>query len=767
TWGIAFDDFGQSFGVDNDNTSIKYFLPGSSMAHTPGERHILDGLVHNKPKYCGADFVATKHFPDDWQGNYVTCDFRAHRVARYKFTDAGAGFAAEELEPLVVSDNVAFRPIDVKFGPDGALYVCDWYNPIINHGEVDFRDSRRDKTQGRIWRITAKGRPAAARPKIADAPIADLLELQKSPEGPVRHFARRTLTERPRAEVLTALAEWAPRQIEEPAALAALWSYQTVDAPNEAALRKVLAAKDGRLRAAAVRVLDEWQDRLPDAEKILAERVRDDHPRVRLEAVRALARRNSTAATAAALTALKHPMDPFLDYALKLTARQTAGAWLPTVTADPNDPAVVADPGGWVYALLSLDGGAAGPLLRLVDGGSVPADLTTAVWETAAKQGTPTELRQVLDTVLAGKLDAAANLKAVQALAEASRLRGAKPDGDRAAGWLKLTESTDPILTAAVYALAGAWREPAAAPVLLKAADDDARPKAVRSAAFNALAVVGGEPGKVLLQKYAAAGVPNELRMAALKALATADPAEAARSVVAFLKEGVEPVGLAPLVQPLLQQKTGPTALGAALVGVSLSEPVAREGLRLTQATGQLLPDLSAAWVKAGGLKISPWPTDPNVLRRLARQALTTGDAGRGEKVFRRDALGCVKCHVVKGVGGLVGPDLTTIGASAPGDYLVESLLAPDAKIKENYHSMIVATAEGTVLTGVPVRKTADEIVLRNAENKLISIATRDIEESRMGGSLMPANLMDSLSQEEFFDLVVYLTDLGKTAPPK
>ncbi|MGL5096643.1 MAG: PVC-type heme-binding CxxCH protein, partial [Planctomycetia bacterium] len=244
TWGIAFDDFGQSFGVDNDNTSIKYFLPGSSMAHTPGERHILDGLVHNKPKYCGADFVATKHFPDDWQGNYVTCDFRAHRVARYKFTDAGAGFAAEELEPLVVSDNVAFRPIDVKFGPDGALYVCDWYNPIINHGEVDFRDSRRDKTQGRIWRITAKGRPAAARPKIADAPIADLLELQKSPEGPVRHFARRTLTERPRAEVLTALAEWAPRQIEEPAALAALWSYQTVDAPNEAALRKVLAAKD-------------------------------------------------------------------------------------------------------------------------------------------------------------------------------------------------------------------------------------------------------------------------------------------------------------------------------------------------------------------------------------------------------------------------------------------------------------------------------------------------------------------------------------------
>ena len=61
---------------------------------------------------------------------------------------------------VIKSNHPAFRPIDVKMGPDGALYIADWYNPIIQHGEVDFRDPRRDHTHGRIWRVTAKGRAA-------------------------------------------------------------------------------------------------------------------------------------------------------------------------------------------------------------------------------------------------------------------------------------------------------------------------------------------------------------------------------------------------------------------------------------------------------------------------------------------------------------------------------------------------------------------------------------------------------------------------------
>ena len=67
-------------------------------------------------------------------------------------------------------------------GPDGAIYIADWYNPIIQHGEVDFRDPRRDHTHGRIWRVTAKGRPLVPKPKLVGATVPELLEKLKEPE---------------------------------------------------------------------------------------------------------------------------------------------------------------------------------------------------------------------------------------------------------------------------------------------------------------------------------------------------------------------------------------------------------------------------------------------------------------------------------------------------------------------------------------------------------------------------------------------------------
>jgi putative heme-binding domain-containing protein len=155
----------------------------------------------------------------------------------------------------------------------------------------------------------------------------------------------------------------------------------------------------------------------------------------------------------------------------------------------------------------------------------------------------------------------------------------------------------------------------------------------------------------------------------------------------------------------------------------------------------------------------------PEQIAQLASQVMSAGNAARGEEIFRREKLNCVKCHRVRGNGGEVGPDLSGIGASAPVDYLVESLLEPNKKVKENYHSMIVATVEGEIITGVPVQKTEEEIVLRNAENKLVSIATRDVEETKVGGSIMPVGLLDNVSSQELLDLVRYLSELGKPGP--
>ena len=104
-----------------------------------------------------------------YMGDAVICEL----------SDDGSGFASKQMPDLITCKTNVFRPVDVKMGPDGAIYIADWCNPIINHGEVDFRDARRDHTHGRIWRITAKGRPLVEKPAIAGATVRQLLDLLK------------------------------------------------------------------------------------------------------------------------------------------------------------------------------------------------------------------------------------------------------------------------------------------------------------------------------------------------------------------------------------------------------------------------------------------------------------------------------------------------------------------------------------------------------------------------------------------------------------
>ena len=222
-------------------------------------------------------------------------------------------------------------------GPDGAIYIADWYNPIIQHGEVDFRDPRRDHTHGRIWRVTAKGRPLVARPGLVDATTPALLDALKAPEDWTRHFAKRVIKERG-SSVLPDLAAWVkaidPADPEaEHHRLEALWTYQTLDTPEPDLLAKLLTSADPRVRAAAVRVVQHWKDRLSNPLALLAPRVIDDHPRVRLEAVRVLGHIPEVASAELAFQALDRPVDKFLDYAIWLTARDLQSVWLPALQA--------------------------------------------------------------------------------------------------------------------------------------------------------------------------------------------------------------------------------------------------------------------------------------------------------------------------------------------------------------------------------------------------------------------------------------------------
>ncbi len=146
--------------------------------------------------------------PAEMQGRMVTNDFRSHRVCVFEVARQGSGYRSAQLPELIRTQHVAFRPIDVKMGPDGAIYIADWYNPIIQHGEVDFRDPRRDTEHGRIWRITAKGKPPLVPPRYDQLKEEALCNFLDDSALWVRQFARMELATRPRARRDKALADY-------------------------------------------------------------------------------------------------------------------------------------------------------------------------------------------------------------------------------------------------------------------------------------------------------------------------------------------------------------------------------------------------------------------------------------------------------------------------------------------------------------------------------------------------------------------------------
>lgn len=767
-WGHQVDQWGQSFLTDGaGNEGINYALPGASYAMADGAVRILKGLNPGSPKYSGLEVVDGRHLPESWRGNLITNDFRGNRVCRFEVSDDGAGFAARERAELIKSSQVVFRPIDVKMGPDGAIYIADWYNPIIQHGEVDFRDPRRDHTRGRIWRVTAKGRPLVERPKLVGADVHALLEALKAPESFTRHHAKRVLKERGAAEVVPALADWIKNL--DPAdprfehhRLEGLWTYQALDVAEPELLGRVLESSEPNARAAAVRVVQFWWDRLTDPLELLAPRVVDENPRVRLEAVRVFAQFPSERASALALRALDKPVDGFLDYALWLTARELAPAWLPAARDGRFD--FECDPRRLVFALEAVGTpDVLKPLLELYRSGLAPADRDESALDLIAKLGGPDELALVFGLAARGEgLSPAQRAAALDALVRAGRERGVVPAGDLAELG-RLLDDSDPGLRAAAASAVGAWKVSTLQPRLAELARAEEPDPSVRREAIAALLALGDPDSARVVKELAGEGGDSEARALALAVLAGRDPRAAAPLASNWLA-GLDADRAGDVQRVLgrfLERKEGPEALAKALEGSKLDADLAKLAARAVQSSGKPAGDLIRALTAAGGLG-STNRTYSDAEKASILAELPQGDPARGEAIFRRDELTCLKCHAIAGSGGLVGPGLESIGASAPADYLLDSLLEPNKAVKENYHSTIVATDDGRIITGILVRQSDSELVLRDAEDHEISIPLNVIEEQKPTGSLMPEGLVDSLTRAELVDLVRFLSELGK-----
>ncbi len=295
-WGIAFDAYGQDFFAHTSDPDVNWMLP-SSMAVPYGEFAPLSpNLIPNDQKVrptSGLEFVSSRHFPDEVQGDLLLNNCIGFLgTKQHAVHDDGTGFKLTFRQNLLQSKDGNFRPVDMEFAPDGSLYVVDWHNVLIGHMQHSARDPMRDHTHGRVYRITYPTRPLVKPAKIVGASIDGLFDNLTVPEDRARYRTRRELRGRPVKDVLAGLQKWLARlgakdPLIERHQLEGLWVSWGLDRVDEPLLRRLLQAKDYRVRAAAVRVLRYNGHRISDQAALLLKSAGDAHGRVRLEAVNA------------------------------------------------------------------------------------------------------------------------------------------------------------------------------------------------------------------------------------------------------------------------------------------------------------------------------------------------------------------------------------------------------------------------------------------------------------------------------------------------
>jgi len=752
-WGQTFDRWGQYFVADASGGANYFGTAFSGDVDYPQKHGSLKQFLQKQWRpTSGCEFVSSRQFPDDAQGNYLLNNCIGFQgVLQYKMREDGSGYAADPVDPLLKSNDPNFRPVDLEFGADGCLYVVDWYNPLVGHMQHSLRDPNRDHAHGRIWRVKAKDRPLVVSPKIASEPVARVLDALKTYEDRTRYRARAELRARPAAEVIPAVEAWiAGLDAKDPEfwhhLTEALWVYQGQDVVNAALLDRLLAAPEPNARAAATRVLAFWQDRAGDVPGRLRKLVADEHPRVRLEALRALSFRRDQEAINIAIESLVMPQDDYLGYVFRETM-QTLSRRVP--------PAVA--------------GGAAGfarPLVALVESGRLPAERLGDVVTMLLQRGGPDELGWLFAEFAApNKLPAGLRGTIASGLVQAAAERGMKP----ASGLDRLPSLLDDkqaaVQTMAIK-LAAAWRDAAAVPKLEPLAAS-ARGEPQREA-IVALATIGTPEAKAAVTKLAAGEQPEPTRLLAIAALARFDTAAAAArtaEVLAALPAGRTSPLPTSVIDAVVDRRDGPTAFAAALAARPPSADIAKMALRHFYATGRTLPDVADALTKAAGISANPAVPSQEEIVKIAAAVVEKGDPARGEVIFRRAEIACMKCHAIAKAGGNIGPELSAVGSISPPEYVVASILNPDASIKEAYVTRSIITDSGEVHTGIQIDRDELRVRLRDATGKTITIPTADIEEEVEGKSLMPKGLTTFLTEQEFLDLARFVSELGKPGP--
>jgi putative membrane-bound dehydrogenase-like protein len=730
----------------------------------------------------------------DYRDNLFSAQFNRHRIQRHVLERDGATFRASN-QDFLVSTDTDFHPTDVLEDADGSLLVVDtggWFRIGCPTSQI-----AKPEIKGAIYRVRRQDAPRPTDPRglalkwdrLSAHELAGLLDDERFA---VRDRAVETLGERGPAAV-DAIRKVLHTATSVPARRNAVWALTRIEgAEARGAVREALADRDSSVRLAAAHGagLDRDAEALQALLKLV---VTDAAVPVKREAATALGRIGRGAAVPALFDGLRGGGDRFLEHALIYALIQIGDR--DATARGLQDPSPLVRRG----ALIALDQMTGGNLTREevtpLLGTADPALQRTALTIVTGRPGWAGETIALLDNwlgqekldprrqeALRGALLAFCKDKGVQDLVARTLHRDETPAPTR----LLLLETLaqvplEKLPPAWLAELGAALARPEDAVVrqdiavlrAAKVADFDAALLALardrsRSADLRVAALAAAAPRLPKLEPSLFnfllgrldPDVPPLERLAAAQAVSQATLDDAQLTALARVIATAGGLELPHLLPPYAHSRNPAVgkdlvaALGKAPGAPAVTPDVLRRTLETYQeevrtAAGPLLGRLAAGSEQQSA--------------RLAElePVLSGGDRGRGREVFYGKKATCSACHTVRGEGGHVGPDLSTIGAIRSGRDLLESLVFPSASFARGFEPYTITTQGGKVYNGILARETADAIYLYLADRSEVRIARPDIEgieASRV--SIMPQGLEAQVSRQELRDLLAYLQAL-------
>jgi putative membrane-bound dehydrogenase-like protein len=647
---------------------------------------------------------------EDYAGDAFVGESLSSLVHRRKLVPQGPTFVSRRVEQgkeFLAARDSWFHPVFACTGPDGALYIADFYRRWVEHPQFvrgEWRDKvdwREGVAHGRIWRVQRRDRDRQAAPNLAKAGMAELVSQLTSANGWRRDTAQRLLVERSDRSATAALQKLAqgnnPR-----AAMHALWTLDGLGVLDAPTLLAALAHSAAEVRRQALLIsATRWHEvpalraaacRLPQTEKdarVLFElaRVAGDLPAdEKLSALVALARVQDA---------------PWIARALSASAADVAGPLLTQLAADKSS--WLSDPS--VEQLETLE------YLGERWAGSSQQPDTTGCIELLTSTS--------VDQTLPGRLAILAGAAREWHHAGADAIR-------------------DPRLVPAIEAA-------------IKLAFQEQARVDLRSLAVRVVGELGTTEQVARLLPLAMGSATNPAADGAVAAICRRGDATIVRRLID---------GWASYT-PARRRLISSSALESMVAAREFIDAVAREVVRpaeidpAVRTAFEKSPDKASA-TQAAELfaKAAPAPRD-EVLDRYRPALELPGGREHGAKLFKEH---CATCHTILGFGRQVGPDISGV-AGRPKETLLGDILDPSRQVAPDFLSYSLVTRDGRALAGILVSDTAEAVTLRRGEGADDVVLRADIEELQASGkSLMPEGLEQRLSPQDVADVLSFLT---------